>query len=375
MKKPFIYGKSVEGDNFTDRVEETKRLKLDFEHGLNTILISPRRMGKTSLVAKVSNLIKDDKIKIVHMDIYDCRSEYDFLNRFASSILKATAGKMDMVASTIKEFLVRVVPTLKFSPDPTSEFSLSLGITPELYQPEEILNLPEIIAKKRGIHIVVCIDEFQQIGEFPDSLNVQKRMRGAWQHHQNASYCMYGSKKHLMMKIFQNKRMPFYQFGDTMFLQRIPTEDWVAFIQERFRSNGKSISEDYALRICQITDRHSSYVQELSWNVFAETEETVDEESFAEGVKELLNQNSALFQSRIETLTSYQMNFIRAICDGVHSDFGGKRVIDSYRLGTKSNISRLKASLEDKELIETSKGRTIITDPIFEKWFRQEYSN
>lgn len=375
MKKPFIYGKSVEGDNFTDRVEETKRLKLDFEHGLNTILISPRRMGKTSLVAKVSNLIKDDKIKIVHMDIYDCRSEYDFLNRFASSILKATAGKMDMVASTIKEFLVRVVPTLKFSPDPISEFSLSLGITPELYQPEEILNLPEIIAKKRGIHIVVCIDEFQQIGEFPDSLNVQKRMRGAWQHHQNASYCMYGSKKHLMMKIFQNKRMPFYQFGDTMFLQRIPTEDWVAFIQERFRSNGKSISEDYALRICQITDRHSSYVQELSWNVFAETEETVDEESFAEGVKELLNQNSALFQSRIETLTSYQMNFIRAICDGVHSDFGGKRVIDSYRLGTKSNISRLKASLEDKELIETSKGRTIITDPIFEKWFRQEYSN
>lgn len=375
MKKPFIYGKSVEGDNFTDRVEETKRLKLDFEHGLNTILISPRRMGKTSLVAKVSNLIKDDKIRIVHMDIYDCRSEYDFLNRFASSIMKATAGKMDMVASTIKEFLVRVVPTLKFSPDPTSEFSLSLGITPELYQPEEILNLPEIIAKKRGIHIVVCIDEFQQIGEFPDSLNVQKRMRGAWQHHQNTSYCMYGSKKHLMMKIFQNIRMPFYQFGDTMFLQRIPTEDWVAFIQERFRSNGKSISEDYALRICQITDRHSSYVQELSWNVFAETEETVDEDSFADGVKELLDQNSALFQIKIETLTSYQMNFIRAICDGVHSDFGGKRVIDSYRLGTKSNISRLKASLEDKELIETSRGQTIITDPIFEMWFRREFSN
>lgn len=373
MKKPFIYGTSVEGDNFTDRVKETKRLKLDFENGLNTILISPRRMGKTSLVAKVSKMIDNEDIKIVHMDIYDCRSEYDFLNRFASAILKATAGKMDMVASTIKEFLTRVVPTLKFSLDPASEFSLSLGITPEIYQPDEILNLPEVIAKKRGIHIIVCIDEFQQIGEFPDSLNVQKRMRSAWQHHKNASYCMYGSKKHLMMKLFQNKRMPFYKFGETMFLERIPTEDWVEFIQKRFESRGKSISEDYALRICQITDRHSSYVQELSWDVFAETDDIVNEESFSEGVRELLRQNSALFQSKIETLTSYQMNFIKAICNGVHSDFGSKQIIDTYRLGTKSNIARLKTSLEDKELVETSKGITTITDPIFELWFKQEY--
>ena len=373
MKKPFVYGTSVEGDNFTDRVKETKRLKLDFENGLNTILISPRRMGKTSLVAKVSRMIDSKDIKIVHMDIYDCRSEYDFLNRFASAILKATAGKMDLVASSIKEFLNRVVPTLRFSPDPATEFSLSLGITPEIYQPDEILNLPEVIATKRGIHIIICIDEFQQIGEFPDSLNVQKRMRSVWQHHNNTSYCMYGSKKHLMMKLFQNKRMPFYKFGETMFLDRIPTEDWVEFIQKRFESRGKSISDDYALRICHITDRHSSYVQELAWDVFAETDDDVNELSFSEGVKELLRQNSALFQSKIETLTSYQMNFIRAICDGVHSDFSSKRIIDTYRLGTKSNISRLKTSLEDKELVETSKGTTIITDPIFELWFKQEY--
>lgn len=50
MEKAFVYGMSVGGDNFTDRIEETKRIKLDFENGINVILISPRRMGKTSLV-------------------------------------------------------------------------------------------------------------------------------------------------------------------------------------------------------------------------------------------------------------------------------------------------------------------------------------
>lgn len=373
MNKPFIYGTAVGGENFTDRVQETRRLRMDFENGMNAILISPRRMGKTSLVQKVRNEMTDEKIKVVYMDIYDCRSEYDFLERFASVLIKQTAGKVEMLASTVMEFLTRVVPKVSFSPEPNSEFSLSLGITPETHTPDEILNLPERIAEKRGIHIIVCIDEFQQVGEFPDSLNVQKRMRGVWQHHKNASYCMFGSKKHLMMRIFQSKRMPFYKFGDTIFLDKIPDADWVAFIQSRFASKEKSISEDLATRICRTVDGHSSYVQELAWNVFVETEHEVTEDSFQSGLDELLHQNSALFQSRIETLTSFQMNFLRALCDGIHSDFGSKRIIDTYRLGTKSNITRLKSSLEDKELIETSKGATTIADPVFLLWFQREY--
>ena len=38
MEKAFVYGMSVGGNNFTDRIEETKRIKLDFENGVNVIL-------------------------------------------------------------------------------------------------------------------------------------------------------------------------------------------------------------------------------------------------------------------------------------------------------------------------------------------------
>ena len=78
MEKTFVYGMSVEGNNFTDRIEETKRIKADFEHDINVILISPRRMGKTSLFKKVISEIDNPMIKVVYMDIYDCRNEYDF---------------------------------------------------------------------------------------------------------------------------------------------------------------------------------------------------------------------------------------------------------------------------------------------------------
>lgn len=372
MGKAFVYGMSVGGDNFTDRIEETKRIKLDFENGINVILISPRRMGKTSLVKKVISEMNTPEIKVVYMDIYDCRCEYDFYNRFAETIMKSTGNQLEQVMENIKRFLVRVSPKLSFSPEPNSEFSVSLGITPKDYSPEEILDLPERIAKEQGIKIVVCIDEFQQIGEFSDSLTVQKRLRGVWQHHQHVSYCFFGSKKHLMENIFQSRRMPFYQFGEMLHLKCIPTEYWVPFICSRFEKYGKEISEEYAARICHTVKNYSSYVQQLAWNVMAETEIEVNEESFTEGFNALLEQNSSLFIQQTEGLTTYQLNFIRLLCNGIHSGFNTQSVVEQYSLGSKSNVDRIKKCLIDRELITIEKEGVFLADCVFELWFKRE---
>ena len=366
---------SVEGENFTDRVKETKRLKMNFENGINVILVSPRRMGKSSIVKKVKSEIETTTLRVVYMDIYDCRSEYEFYNRFASAIMKETATRSEQLLENIKRFLIRLTPKISFSPEPMSEVSLSLGITPQNYQPEEILQLPELIAKEQGLHIVVCIDEFQQIGEYPDSLTVQKRLRSVWQHQRHVSYCLFGSKKHLMTNLFQNRKMPFYQFGEMMFLDKIPTDDWVPFIRSRFESQGKSISDDLARRICETVENNSSYVQQLAWNVLAETEKITTTTEFANGVRALLAQTSGLFEQQMQGLTSYQLGFIRALCHDVRSDFGSKTIIEQYNLGSKSNIARIKESLLNRELIETNADGIYLDDPVFKLWFLQKYPN
>lgn len=371
MEKAFVYGMSVEGENFTDRGKETKRLKMDMENGINVILVSPRRIGKSSLVRKVAKEMNNPKIKIVYMDIYDCRDEYSFYNRFATEILKQTATKAEQVIENIKRFLVRLTPKIAFSPEPLSEYSLSLGITPQNYQPEEILQLPEIIGQTQGVHIVVCIDEFQQIGEMTDTLSIQKRLRGVWQHQRNVSYVLFGSKKHLMTRLFQNRRMPFFQFGEMMFLDKIPTDDWVPFILSRFESQGKQISEKLARKICETVEGNSSYVQQLAWNVMTETDKVTTEEDFLRAVDSLLAQCSALFEEQLKGLTSYQLNFLRALSDGVTSDFGSKSILEAYRLGSKSNISRIKSSLQDKEIIDFTKDAVYLEDPVFKIWLRR----
>ena len=369
--KSFVYGVSVAGSNFTDRVKESHRLKMDFENGLNVVLISPRRMGKTSLVHHVQEIVDTSRIQTVYVDVYDCRSEYDFYNKFASALMKQTANKMELALKNVKEFLVRLTPKISFMPDPASDYSLSLGITPKEYSPEEILGLPELIAKRIGKHLVVCIDEFQQIGEWQDSLVIQKRLRGVWQHQQNVSYCLFGSKQHMMTNIFQNKRMPFYQFGEPNYLQPIPTADWIPFIQSKFTERGLTIDERFVTQICDIVQNQSSYVQQLSWNVMLNTQDVVTDETIAQGVSDLLAQCTPLFMEQTGSLSTYQMNFLRAIIDGQHNQWTSQEVLSKYNLGTKSNIVKIQKTLIEKDFIEKRPDGVYMSDPILQLWLQK----
>ena len=106
-------------------------------------------------------------VSVVYLDIYDCHTENEFYNKLATATLKQTAGKGELILRNVKEFLSRLTPRISFGADPASDMSVSLDITPKDYTPEEILQLPEKIAQKTGKHLVVCIDEFQQIGILP----------------------------------------------------------------------------------------------------------------------------------------------------------------------------------------------------------------
>ena len=84
-------------------------------------------------------------------------------------------------------------------------------------------------------------------------------------------------------------------------------------------------------------------------------------------------QCSGLFQEQLQGLTSYQLNFLRAVCNGVHTDFGSKAVMEEYNFGSKSNIARIKDSLLDRELIETDQDGVYLEDPVFMMWFNKKY--
>lgn len=369
---PFVFGVRVEGNTFTDRKEETNRLKMNFLYGVNTILISPRRMGKTSLVEKVCSLVESDTLKIAKIDAFGCRSENDFINAFATAVVRATSSKWEEWMENAKTFLSRFIPKISIGQDPLTDFSIALEYNRANTVTEDILQLPETIAKQKGIKIVICIDEFQQIADFPDSITFQKKLRSVWQLQSNVSYCLYGSKKHMMEKMFQSQSHPFYRFGDLFYLDKISETDWVEYICDRFRVTGKEISRELASEICTVTDRYSSYVQQLAWLVWLRTDKHATKEDVEFGIDRMLDACEPLFIQQTESLSAYQMNFLRALANGVHTGFTRSEILDTYQLGTAANISRLKKALTEKDLIMmTAPKKLEISDPILALWLKK----
>ena len=372
IENPFIFGKAAEGTYFTDRTEDAKRLHANLTHGINTIIISPRRWGKTSLVKKVIADISRPDIKPVFIDIFQCKSEYEFYHAFASAVIKQTSSRLDEWVETAKNFLSNISPKFSFGSDPMNDFSLSFEWNPKDDTETDILQLPEKIAQKKDVHLVICLAEFQQIADFDDTQKFQKKLRSVWQHQQNVTYCMFGSKKHLMENIFNDKANPFYKFGDMMFLKKIPTEEWVPFICAKFQETGKKISPELASKICEATENLSSYVQHLAWVVWYKTDKVVTNKDVTAAIDDLLEQNKVFFQREVEQLSELQLNFLRALANGVTTGFSRKDVIKKYRLESSANVQSVKKALLKKDLINVDGQEISFNDSLFKQWLKRQ---
>ena len=183
---------------------------------------------------------------------------------------------------------------------------------------------------------------------------------------------MFGSKKHLMENIFNEKSKPFYKFGDMIFLKKIPTEEWVPFICDKFRDTGKAITEQQAARICELTENLSSYVQHLAWLVWYKADGVVKNKDIDAAIDDLLEQNKIFFQREVEQLTEFQLNFLKALANGVSSGFSRKEVISRYRLESSANIQAVKKSLLKKDLIDIDNQTITFDDSIFKLWIQRQ---
>ena len=373
-KLPFIFGKSSDLINFTNREEESLRLEMNFKSLINTTIISPRRWGKTSLVENVAKKIREENknIKICLLDAFNVRNETEFYNHFAEEVLKGTSNKWEEMADNAKKFLSHLLPKISFSPDLQAEISFGVGWETIKKSPNEILNLPETIAKAKNTNVIVCIDEFQVVGDFAESLAFQRKLRSQWQHHHNVGYCLYGSKRSMLMDIFSNSSMPFYKFGDIMFLQKIENKKWGQFIKKRFEDTGKKITINQAEYLSQIVDNHSYYVQQLAQQSWLRTKSNCSKNIIDDALQGIKNQLSLLFVERIESMTSPQINFLRAILDG-QTAFSSQANLKEYRLGSSANLKKIKKALISREIIDIQSKKVDILDPIFKLWLKEDF--
>ncbi len=374
MNSPFQYGTIVSKESFVNRVEERKQLKELLGAGINVMLISPRRWGKSSLVkVAMEELMQTEKnVRVCFIDAFSIKTEVEFYRTFAREVITSAASTLERRLEDVKHFLQGISPSITLKSDSTDTLSFDLKFELEERDVMEILDLPEKIASAKGLRLIICIDEFQQLAQLAGYKALEGKMRSVWQKQHQVSYCFYGSKRHMMMDIFNNSSNPFYRFGQVLFLQKIKKAEWIPFIVNSFHKTNKSISEQQAERLCDIVKCHSWYLQQLCYFIWSGTVDNVTDEIIEIRTRQLIDTNMPMFMNDTENLTGPQTAMLRAIADGEYR-FNSSAVVRKYELGSAQTITRNKRMLAERDFIEKEGNKYIFSDPIFELWFRRDY--
>jgi len=374
MESPFVFGQIARGTSFVNRTRELKHLSDNFTAGINTMIISPRRWGKSSLVSKSASQVEKQhkEIRICNLDLFRIQDEDHFFEAFSKAVLKASSSRWQEWVSTAKELLGGLVSSISIGTDPVNDFSLKLSWNDISREENVVLDLPEKIANKKKIRFVICIDEFQKIDEFKDSLFLQQRLRSHWQEQSRCSYCLFGSKRHIITQLFTSQSQPFYHFGDLIFLRKIEEEHWFRYIKKQFESTGKSITRDLIENIIHVTANHPYHIQQLAHYLWRLTEGEASPELFTKSLDELMLNNEIFFRREVENLTTLQLRFLEAILNK-ENQLNSAGTIHKYQLGSQGNLSTIKSALESKEVIDFFETEPVFVNPLFEHWLRNYF--
>lgn len=351
-----------------NRAAELERLEQNFRSGQSSIVIAPRRWGKTVLVHEAARRAteRDERLRVVHLDLTTIRDEEAFARQYLRALINDTENVLERKLSLVREFLSQLVPRLKYTVDQTSSLEFALGWEDLEESLEAVLDLPERIAERRGLRIVIAIDEFQEVMSFRDGFDAL--LRAKWQHHRRANYCLYGSKYHMMSELFGSYKRPFYHFGDVLFLDRIAAGEWVGYLESTFRRAGREITRDAAHSVVNLVEAHSHYVQRLAMETYAVAERTADEQTVAIAYESMLRGFSPIFEQLVNPLSQTQLAFLLAVGEGV-VELSSAETRHKYRLGSSSNVTKLKRAMQDREFVYLEGGRELrLLDPVFGTW-------
>lgn len=372
LSNPFVFGKIVDDNNFCNRIKETEELRKNIINGYSVWLFAPRRYGKSSLIKHVYKKISPE-IKTIYFDFYNIKSVDDFVRKYSNVLAKELFNWKDDVKKLSKQlgkYLKSLQPQLSFDTTASPSILLSIKDISEQNNIEEVLNLPERIAKEQKKKVCIAFDEFQEISRIDKFLI--NWMRSSFQNQKSVSYVFLGSKQSLMQDIFTNINSPFYEYALKMDIGTIEKADLYSFILNKFKQEKLGIQSKTIKDILEYSKLHPHFTQYFASVVFDEIKngENENDEKFKKNwMNKIIETQSVIFQNIYDQLNNNQRNIILAIASETKELFS-ESTRNIFGLPSSSTISTNINGLISKDLIYKRSGNYFISNPVFSEWLK-----
>jgi hypothetical protein len=348
-RNPFIISGYFGPDLFCDRETETRTLISNAENGVNTTLISIRRMGKSGLIwHSIEELTTRGSHTCIYADIYATQNLKDFTNKLGSSILQAFPEK-NPAGKKFMNLLKGLRPVFTYdalSGQPQVSFTFA---SQQQYEQSLESLFGFLDSQKRSV--LLAIDEFQQIIMYPEK-NMEALLRSHFQVLKNVSLIFSGSSQHLLSEMFNNGNRPFFASTQFLYLQEIDRRIYKDFIKRLF-NRFNIITDEAALEfIADFSRLHTFYTQSICNRLFASGIKSINAGIVRKICNELINEHEQLFYQYRNLLTPIQWNLLKAIAkEGKVYQPNSRRFIEKHRIGIPANTQRAIESLLNKEMI------------------------
>jgi len=383
MQNPFVYGEVVPPAAFVNRVVELDRLIADLASSQKIFLISPRRYGKSSLIQRAMASMRKRGALTVDVTVSSFSSYVGFLEGYARALVSAET-RWDRARTWLREAVRSARAEVRYAPDPslttpgTGTLSVSFpGVRSDRdisRLAQEVFALPARLASERKKKIVIALDEFQAVAGFNGG-SVEHALRAAVQHQRDVGYVFAGSEPSLMEQMLTPKR-PFYKAGPVMRLEKIPADEFAAFIEARFADSGIRAEPGLGAAVVELAGNLPYDVQRLAHETWDEVRATPRRratlDDLHQALRRLLSEQQTMFEALWQRLTLGQRAVVRAVVIEEGTGLLSADVRARHRLGGPSSVQTALAALQRDDVVGRESDRYVVIDSLLREWIARK---
>ncbi len=343
----------AKGEPFFNRVKELKRLTGNIRSGTHTVLIAPRRYGKSSLA---KHAVQKVKLPYSEIDLFVAISDLDVGRNIiagVSDIIQKVSTEPEQWFKALREFFKKS----------DKKWTIGIkGINLELIPnnpktvPQNILDVLEaleFILKKRKAKSVIYIDEFQEVLETSSGKAIEGAIRHFAQECEHVVFVFSGSNRKMLKKIFNDRSRPLYALCDEIRLDRIEASYYLKYLKKvSIKTFGKELPRKVLELILELSDRHPRYVYLLCTEVWLRCENRLPTiQDVKKSWESYMLQKYKDTRLELSGRTHTQIRLLSEIAVGNNTSLSGKENLLMLGLTSSSVVQALKV-LEELDYIE-----------------------
>ncbi|MBQ4199118.1 MAG: ATP-binding protein [Kiritimatiellae bacterium] len=365
LNNPFLTAGYAGPEYFCDRVEETRKLIAALKNDRNVTLIAPRRYGKTGLIRNAFAKLPSDWTG-VYVDIYSAKNLAAFAKMLAGAVFGALDSRLEKAMSVLSTFFRSCRPTATPQGDGTVKFSFDITSDNAEASLKDVFDY--LKARKR--RVVIAIDEFQQVREFPEE-GVEALLRSYTQFIPWVRFFFAGSRRHLMSEMFVMPQGAFYQSTQIMNLDVISPDSYLAFARGFFSSEGWKVDEGAFMRLYRRFGGVTWYVQAVLNKIWETRMSFLDDAQTDRAVTELYEERALIYHDLLNAQNEASQELVKAIARaGTVAEPTSAEFLSASGLRGASTVRAALKDLAAKDIAYRSESGWIVYDCLFAEYLR-----